>query len=106
MRLAGKNDKAVRQLALTYGGGKTHTLITLFHLVNDPARLPSHLPAVQEFLNEIGIPLPRARIAALTFDKLDVEKGMETLRMAGIRKSLEGITTIEEILSSTMADEL
>ena len=39
-RLAGKNDKAVRQLALTYGGGKTHTLITLFHLVNDPERLP------------------------------------------------------------------
>lgn len=24
LRLAGKNDKAVRQLALTYGGGKTH----------------------------------------------------------------------------------
>ena len=27
-RLAGKNDKTVRQLELTYGGGKTHTLIT------------------------------------------------------------------------------
>jgi predicted AAA+ superfamily ATPase len=25
LRLAGKNDKAVRQLALTYGGGKTHS---------------------------------------------------------------------------------
>ena len=35
-RLAGKSDKAVRQLNLTYGGGKTHTLITLFHLVADP----------------------------------------------------------------------
>ena len=78
LRLAGKNDKAVRQLALTYGGGKTHTLITLFHLVNNPALLPRDLPAVQEFLSEISIPLPQARIAALTFDKLDVEKGMET----------------------------
>ena len=78
LRLAGQNDKAVRQLALTYGGGKTHTLITLYHLVNDPERLPSGLPAVQEFLSEIGIPLPRARIACLTFDKLDVEKGMQT----------------------------
>ena len=28
-RLAGKSDKAIRQLELTYGGGKTHTLITL-----------------------------------------------------------------------------
>ena len=29
LRLAGKNDKTIRQLELTYGGGKTHTLITL-----------------------------------------------------------------------------
>jgi len=29
LRVAGANDKAVRQLELTYGGGKTHTLITL-----------------------------------------------------------------------------
>src|SRR5512133_1942033 len=63
LRLAGKNDKAVRQLALTYGGGKTHTLITLYHLVNDPERLPRSLPAVQEFMSEIGIPLPKTRIA-------------------------------------------
>ncbi len=76
MRLAGKNDKAVRQLELTYGGGKTHTLITLYHLVNDPASLPN-LPAVQEFIQHIGFTPPQARIAALTFDKLDVEKGME-----------------------------
>lgn len=76
LRLAGQNDKAVRQLALTYGGGKTHTLITLFHLVNDPEHLPD-LPAVHEFQTEIGIPLPRARVAALCADKLDVEKGME-----------------------------
>ena len=36
LRLAGKSEKAVRQLALPYGGGKTHTLITLYHLVSDP----------------------------------------------------------------------
>ena len=75
-RLAGKNDKAIRQLELTYGGGKTHTLITMFHLVNDPENLPN-LPAVQEFVQHIGIALPQARVAALCFDKLDVEKGME-----------------------------
>ena len=60
----------------TYGGGKTHTLITLCHLVNDRANLPD-LPAVREFQEHIGIPLPRARVAVLSFDKLDVEKGME-----------------------------
>lgn len=76
LRLAGKNDKAVRQLELTYGGGKTHTLITLYHLVNQPRVLPD-LPAVHEFIQHIGITPPQARIAALTFDKLDVETGMD-----------------------------
>ena len=83
-RLAGKSDKAVRQLELTYGGGKTHTLITLFHLVNDPAALPD-LPAVAEFRTHIdlGKSLPKARVAAISFDKLDLETGMETADPAG-----------------------
>ncbi|MDM8528572.1 DUF499 domain-containing protein [Anaerolineales bacterium HSG24] len=78
LRLAGQNDKAVRQLELTYGGGKTHTLITLYHLVNQPDTLPTGLSAMQEFLHHIGQPPPQARIAVLPFDKLDVEKGMFT----------------------------
>ena len=63
-RLAGQSDKAVRQLELTYGGGKTHTLITLYHLVRDPAALPD-LPAVAEFVNHIGVTPPKARVAVL-----------------------------------------
>src|ERR1051325_324386 len=83
-RLAGKSDKAVRQLTLTYGGGKTHTLITLFHLVNDPAALPD-LPAVEEFRTHIdlGKNLPKARVAAISFDKLDLETGMEGVDPTG-----------------------
>ena len=53
LRLAGKNDKAVRQLELTYGGGKTHTLIALRHIVCDAEKLPK-LPAVEEFVQHIG----------------------------------------------------
>jgi hypothetical protein len=78
LRVAGKNDKAVRQLELTYGGGKTHTLITLRHLVIAPEHLPS-LPAVAEFEQAIGQKPPKCRTACLCFDKLDVEKGMEVL---------------------------
>ncbi|HUX66321.1 MAG TPA: DUF499 domain-containing protein [Terriglobales bacterium] len=81
-RLAGQSDKAVRLLARTYGGGKTHTLITLYHLFNQPGALPD-LPAVAEFRQHIGIAFPQARIAALTFDKLDAEKGMETRSPTG-----------------------
>lgn len=75
-RLAGKNTKAIRQLELTYGGGKTHTLITLRHLVSEPSSLPD-LPAVKQFISHIGGTLPSAQVVALCFDKLDVEKGME-----------------------------
>lgn len=77
LRLANKNDKAIRQLELNYGGGKTHTLITLTHLFRDPAALPN-VPAAEEFKTTIGEKkLPQARVAGLCFDKLDIEKGME-----------------------------
>lgn len=87
LRLAGKNDKAVRQLELTYGGGKTHTLITLRHLVHDPERLPD-LPAVAEFIQDIGQRPPKCRVVGLCFDKLDVEKGMEILSPDGKARTL------------------
>ena len=78
-RLRGRSDKAVRQLELTYGGGKTHTLIALYHLFRDPAALPD-LPAVREFRSHVGADLPRAFTAALCFDKIDVERGIEGVR--------------------------
>src|SRR5258708_15732355 len=84
LRLAGKNDKAVRQLELTYGGGKTHTLITLYHLAHHPGQLPD-LPTVQEFRNYIGMNSPQARIAVLAFDKLDAEKAMELVGPPGTK---------------------
>src|SRR5690348_7743720 len=87
LRLAGKNDKAVRQLELTYGGGKTHTLITLYHLAHQPGRLPD-LPAVQEFRHTTGMNTPQARIAVLAFDKLDAERGMEIVSPDGERRWL------------------
>ena len=82
LRVAGKNDKAVRQLELTYGGGKTHTLITLRHLVTDPANLPN-LPAVDEFRQAIGQEPPKARVVGMCFDKLDAETGMDVCSPSG-----------------------
>lgn len=88
LRVAGQNDKAVRQLQLTYGGGKTHTLITLYHLAHDPDVLPD-LPAVQEFIQAIGQQPSRARVVGLCFDKLDVEKGMQIRSPEGQIKTLK-----------------
>ena len=78
-RLRGRSDKAVRQLELTYGGGKTHTLIALYHLFRDPETLPD-LPAVREFRSHVGAGLPRAFTVALCFDKIDAERGIEDVR--------------------------
>ena len=78
-RLRGRSDKAVRQLELTYGGGKTHTLITLYHLFRDPQALPD-VPAVREFRSHVGADLPRAFTVALCFDKIDAERGIEDVR--------------------------
>lgn len=88
LRLAGKNDKAIRQLELTYGGGKTHTLITMWHLVHDPDNLPD-LPAVREFTETIGQAPPQARVAALCFDKLDVETGCDVRSPQGAVRRLK-----------------
>jgi len=77
-RLSGKSEKAVRQLHMTFGGGKTHSLITLVHLVRDPATLPD-IPAVQQFKAHCALEggLPKARVASVVFDRLDAEMGME-----------------------------
>jgi len=87
-RLAGTSPRAVRQLELPYGGGKTHALITLYHLVNEPQQLAG-IPAAQEFLNYVGGTPPQARVAALTFDKLDVERGMEVQSPGGQKRWLK-----------------
>lgn len=78
-RLTGANNKAIRQLELTYGGGKTHTLITLYYLFRNPAMLPD-LPAVREFREHIDTSLPQAFPVTLCFDKIDAERGLEDVR--------------------------
>ncbi|MBP7559877.1 MAG: ATP-binding protein [Armatimonadetes bacterium] len=85
-RLAGTGSQPVVQLEQTYGGGKTHTLITLLHLVTDPDHLPD-LPAVHEFLSHAQLDqAPRAAVAVLPFDKLDPERGMEVSAPDGSRR--------------------
>ena len=87
-RLAGRSDKAYRKLSVNYGGGKTHTLIALRHLAHDPAGLPD-VAAVREFEAHIGFAPPQARVAALCFDKIDLEKGVETRAPDGTARTLK-----------------
>ena len=76
LRLAGEGGKSVQQLQVAYGGGKTHTLITLLHLAEQGPDLADH-HTVQEFITFAGLARPpRARVALLPFDKFDIKEGL------------------------------
>ena len=76
-RLAGGGGKPVLRLQVAYGGGKTHTLITLMHLAERGRALVDHR-TVREFMTFAGLSeLPQARVALLPGDKIDVLEGLE-----------------------------
>jgi hypothetical protein len=69
-RLSGLGGEAVVQLRTPFGGGKTHALIALYHLLKDAATSGA-LPEVQALLEEGGLPdIPRARVAVLVGTEL------------------------------------
>lgn len=64
-RLAGKGGDPVIQLQTAFGGGKTHTMLAVYHLAKGDAPT-SDLQGVPAVLDAAGITeLPRARIAVL-----------------------------------------
>jgi predicted AAA+ superfamily ATPase len=64
-RLSGKGGDPVIQLQTAFGGGKTHTMLAVYHLAKGDASA-SNLPGVPAILDAAGITeLPRARIAVL-----------------------------------------
>lgn len=69
-RLRGEGGDPVVQLQTNFGGGKTHSLIALYHLATgyEPARLPG----VEEMLAEAGIDAPpEARRVVLVGQMID-----------------------------------
>lgn len=82
-RLSGHGGNPVVRLQVAYGGGKTHTLITLLHLA-ERAKSVADNPTVKEFVTFAGVnPVPEARVALLPFDKLDVHEGLEVVGPSG-----------------------
>jgi len=82
-RLSGRGGAPVLRLQVAYGGGKTHTLITLLHLAEHGHALAHHA-TVQEFLTFAGLSeAPKARVALLPGDKMDVIEGLEVYGPTG-----------------------
>jgi hypothetical protein len=65
-RLAGRDDGvSITQMATVFGGGKTHTLLALYHVVTHREKV-ADLEPVQEILTEAGMKaMPQACVAAV-----------------------------------------
>jgi hypothetical protein len=64
-RLSGKGGDPVIQLQTAFGGGKTHTMLAVYHLAKGDA-VASDLPGIPPILDAAGVTeLPRARVAVL-----------------------------------------
>lgn len=70
-RLQGKGGEAVVQLRTPFGGGKTHALIALYHLLAHRAAV-NDLPVIQDLLEKSDI--PTAKVAVLVGTDLSPQK--------------------------------
>lgn len=76
--------EAVINVAQTFGGGKSHTLTTLYYLTTLGAKLPKGETSVGTILNDAQLADPPiARVAAVSFDKVDWVKGCEVASPTG-----------------------
>lgn len=79
-RLSGKGGDPVIQLQTNFGGGKTHSMLALFHLVC--GKDPTELFGVDSVLKEAGVKeLPKARPVVLVGNKL--HPGSESVKADG-----------------------
>jgi hypothetical protein len=79
-RLSGEtvNTAPVMTLITQFGGGKTHTLAALYHLVTNGANAAEY-SGVADLIAEAGIKVvPQARVAAFVGNAWDPQEGRET----------------------------
>ncbi|OPY93422.1 MAG: hypothetical protein A4E73_00137 [Syntrophaceae bacterium PtaU1.Bin231] len=79
-RLSGEttNTAPVMTLITQFGGGKTHTLTALYHMVTNAARA-GEFNGISELLKEADVRLmPEARVAAFVGNAWDPQEGRET----------------------------
>lgn len=70
-RVTGQGGEPVIQLKTAFGGGKTHSMLALYHLLGGKVQADD-LPNVRETLIEAGVSaLPRAHVAVLVGTALD-----------------------------------
>ncbi len=79
-RLAGKTENTAPVLALItqFGGGKTHTLTALYHLIKNEEKTKK-IEELSKLLKEAGLPeIPNARVGVFVGNAWDASQGAET----------------------------
>ncbi|MBT9174251.1 MAG: hypothetical protein DDT21_02663 [Syntrophomonadaceae bacterium] len=83
-RLSGKDGEPVIQLKTAFGGGKTHSMLALYHMLRGRISIDK-IPNVKPVLSAAGISaLPKANVAVLVGTSLDPAKSKRPQNMPGI----------------------
>lgn len=82
-RIAGKGGEPVIQLKTAFGGGKTHSMLALYHLVKGGASVDK-IPSLKLILEKAGLDtLPKANVAVLVGTALDPNKKKNPANLPG-----------------------
>lgn len=83
-RLNGKDGEPVLQLKTAFGGGKTHSLLALYHMARGGASLEK-LPNLQAVLGEAGFQqMPNARVAVIVGTAIDPARSRRPANLPGV----------------------
>ena len=83
-RVSGKDGEPVIQLKTAFGGGKTHSMLALYHMLR--GRTPiGKIPNIRPVLDRAGVAsIPKANVAVLVGTALDPTKAKRPQNLPGI----------------------
>jgi len=83
LRVTNKGGEPVIQLKTSFGGGKTHSMLALYHLMSSAN--PEKLSGIPEILAETNIKtLPKVKVAVMVGSALDPNKSRRPSKFPGI----------------------
>lgn len=83
-RVRGKDGEPVIQLKTAFGGGKTHSMLALYHMLRGKV-YADRIPAIKPVMEQAGIStLPRVNVAVLVGSALDPTKAKRPVSFPGI----------------------
>ncbi len=83
-RLGSKEGEPVLQLKTAFGGGKTHSLLALYHMARGGVSLDK-VPNLKEVLQDAGIQtLPNAKVAVIVGTAIDPARSKRPVNLPGV----------------------